>query len=157
MSLHGSLVRKGRLLRGPREPSVAEIPHSEWSPKENDKLLVAVFAWFWKQSPAWFYLPLCRWGEEARIWRLWYKELRYVQWRIQGERPGGSDAPLLFLGQTEVTDVWFRVFFSKKKSGFPIECFSVFATGCSKFLLQDMSVCNPGHPVDYRCESEQYQ
>ena len=21
----------------------------------------------------------------------------------------------------------------------------------------DMSVCNPGHPVDYRCESEQYQ
>ena len=22
-------VRKGRLLRGPREPSVAEIPHSE--------------------------------------------------------------------------------------------------------------------------------
>ena len=45
----------------------------------------------------------------------------------------------------------------KKKSGFPIECFNVFATGYSKFLLQDMSVCNPGHPVDYRCESEQYQ
>ena len=41
-------------------------------------------------------------------------------------------------------------FLVKKKSGFPIECLNVFATGCSKFLLQDMSVCNPGHPVDYR-------
>ena len=53
-------------------------------------------AWFWKQSPAWFYLPLCRWGEEARIWRLWYKELRYVQWRIQGRGPGDQTPPSYF-------------------------------------------------------------
>ena len=32
-----------------------------------------------------------------------------------------------------------------------------FRSSVSTFLLQDMSVCNPGHPVDYRCESEQYQ
>ena len=80
-----------------------------------------------------------------------------------GSKGGARDArrPCLISNlQTEATlmcDLECFLVKKKKKSGSPIECLNVFATGCCKFLLQDMSVCNPGHPVDYRCESEQYQ